>query len=110
MITKVIRSTKYLSKQTLIVGIMGCILVVIFLAFRFTSVEMNSETADIDEVREQNQDGAKFDWKTADLLAETIPANINQAGKLHDGSKFGDKTVQIQVVKMIDCTTHYLPR
>ena len=103
MLTKIIRSTKYLSNQTLCIGITATILIVIYLAFQFTSVDMNSnKSVNNEEVREQKKSSATFDWKKADLWKREIPENINQEGKLQEGNELTEKNREIQVPKLIN--------
>ena len=75
--SKITLSTKYLSKQNLFIGVMAGLLVVIFLAFQFTNVEMQSKETDIaTAVEEASLTSSKFNWKSIDLTEKSIPDSI----------------------------------
>ena len=94
--TKIEFSTKYLSKQHLIMGIMASVLVILFLTFQFTNVEMqNKETHTAEDSRSVNGDINKVDWKTVDLKSKSIPDTIKNN---LDSDSITDNTVELQVL------------
>ena len=93
--SKIVFSTKYLSKQHLIMGLMASVLVILFLAFQFTNVEMeNKDTRTVEGSRRVNSDTSKVDWKTADLKSKSIPDTIKDN---LDKDSIKDNTLELQV-------------
>lgn len=70
---------------------MAGLLVVLFLTFQFTKVEMQSNDGLISK-DVSSLTGDTFNWKTADLMAKSIPDNINEVVKNND---IIDKTIKV---------------
>jgi hypothetical protein len=96
--SKIVLSTKYLSKQHLIMGLLASVLVILFLAFQFTNVEMqNKETHTVQDLRSVNRDISEVDWKTVDLKSKSIPDTIKAS---LGSNSIKDNTLELQVLRV----------
>ena len=93
--SKIIFTTKYLSRQHLIMGLIASFCVILFLAFQFTNVETQSkQKANMAAAGNIVNSGDSIDWKTVDLKQRSIPSHIK--GSL-DSSIIKDNTFTIKV-------------
>ena len=79
-------------------GVMTSVIVIVFLAFQFTNVEMdNKGTHSIEQSRRANGDISEIDWKTVNLESKSIPDTIKDN---LDSNSIKDNTIELQVLNV----------
>ena len=96
--SKITLSTKYLSKQNQAICIITGILLVVYLAFQFTNVGTVLKSGVLAKDAQNVQiSGSRIDWKSADLMAKTIPDSIKDSAAIINTANIKDHTLRIAV-------------
>ena len=99
--SKITFTTKYLTKQHLIMGLIATICVILFLAFQFTNVE-NQSTRNVDIITQESDVDLmnSINWKEVDLHKYSIPVDIGENGF---STTIADNRKTIKVIVSIIC-------